>query len=364
MTDGVLNNGQHAGKTYRVVQWSAGRMGKKSVRAVVNHPKLELVGLYVYSEDKEGVDAGTLAGIEPLGIAATRDIGDVVALAPDCVLYMQEGFDVDDLTRLLSSGINVITTRNEFFYGAAMDPVIRSRIEAACQQGGTSIHATGSSPGFSTTTMPLTLVNPMRRLDALTIDEYADIPASVGPAMIKRMGFGSPVESSVIDPALLAPAVIGYQQSIAALADAIGLPLDGFEVRGDIARATTPYTLSDGWIIEEGTMAGQRLTVAGMRKGKEFISFRAHWFCTQQLDPDWDIGGEGWLFTTKGDAPMQARVTYGRTDEGYSEHLAGYTAHPAVNAIPYVVQAQPGIVTIFDMPPIIARFGGVHNDSD
>jgi hypothetical protein len=43
MTDGT--------NTYRVVQWSAGRMGKKSLRAVVDHPDLELVGLYVYSED-------------------------------------------------------------------------------------------------------------------------------------------------------------------------------------------------------------------------------------------------------------------------------------------------------------------------
>lgn len=357
MTDATPTNGSRLSRTYRVVQWSAGRMGKKSIRAVVDHPGLELVGLHVYSEDKMGVDAGVLAGIEPLGIAATRDIEDVVALAPDCVLYMQEGFDLDDLTRLLGSGINVITTRNEFFYGAAMDPAIRSRIEEACHRGGTSIHATGSSPGFSTTTMPLTLVNPMRRLEELTIDEYADIPASVGPEMIKLMGFGSPVEGTSMDPAMLGPFVTGYQQSIAALADAIGLPLDGFEVRGDIACATEAYTLSDGWVIEKGTMAGQRLTVAGMRGGKEFISFRSHWFCTQQLDPDWRIGGEGWLFTTKGDAPMQVRVTYGRTDEGYSEHLAGYTAHPAVNAIPYVVEAEPGIVTIFDLPPVVARLG-------
>ncbi|SPM33947.1 dihydrodipicolinate reductase [Mycobacterium rhizamassiliense] len=344
-------------RTYRVVQWSAGRMGKKSIRGVVAHPYLELVGLYVYSDDKEGVDAGTLAGIEPLGIAATRDIEDVVALAPDCVLYMQEGFDLDDLTRLLGAGVNVITTRNEFFYGPAMDPAIRARIEAACHTGGTSIHATGSSPGFSTTTMPLTLLNPMRRLDELTIDEYADIPASVEPPMIKRMGMGAPVTGTTLDPAMLAPAVIGYQQSIVALADAIGCPLDGFEVRGDIARATQPHTLSDGFVIEQGTMAAQRLTVAGMRNGKAFISFRAHWFCTQHLDPDWGIDGEGWLFTTTGDAPMQVRVTYGRTDEGYSEHLAGYTAHPAVNAIPYVVEATPGIVTIFDLPPIIAHLG-------
>jgi 4-hydroxy-tetrahydrodipicolinate reductase len=333
-------------------------MGKKAIRAVAGHPNLELVGLHVHSEDKEGKDAGVLAGISPIGILATRGIEDVIALKPDCVLYMQEGFDLDDLTRLLSSGINVVTTRNEFFYAAAMDPAIRQRIEQACQQGGTSIHATGSSPGFSTTTMPLTLIYPMRRLDELTIDEYADIPASVGPDMItKVMGFGTPVENTEMDPRLLEDTVIGFKQSLTALADAIGLPLDGFEVRGDIARATEPFTLSDGSVIEKGTMAAQRVTVAGLRNGKPFLTFRAHWFCTPHLDQEWNINGEGWLFTTKGDAPMQVRVTYGRTEEGYSEHLAGYTAHPAVNAVPYVVEAKPGIRTIFDLPPIVPRFG-------
>ena len=222
-----------------------------------------------------------LAGTRPVGLLATHGIEDVVALAPDCVLYMQEGFDLDDLTRLLSSGINVVTTRSEFFYAAAMDPTIRQRVEQACQQGGTSIHATGSSPGFSTTTMPLTLVNPMRRLDELTIDEYADIPASVGPDMItKVMGFGTPVAKTELNPRLLEGTAVGFQQSLTAFADAIGLPLDGFNVRGDVARATEPFTLSDGSVIEKGTMAAQQITVAGLRNDKPFLTFRAHWFCT------------------------------------------------------------------------------------
>lgn len=353
----MSNGAQRPDKTYRVVQWAAGRMGKKAIRAIVDHPQLELVGLHVHSEDKEGKDAGVLAGISPVGILATRGIEHVVALKPDCVLYMQEGFDLDDLTRLLSCGINVVTTRSEFFYAAAMDPTVRDRIEQACQQGRTSIHATGSSPGFSTTTMPLTLVYPMRRLDELTIDEYADIPASVGPDMItKVMHFGAPVDKTEMNPRLLEGTAVGYKQSLAAFADAIGLPLDGFEVRGDIARATEPFTLSDGSIIEKGTMAAQRITVAGLRNGNPFLTFHAHWFCTPHLDQEWNISGEGWLFTTKGDAPMQVRVTYGRTDEGYSEHLAGYTAHPAVNAIPYVVEAKPGIRTIFDLPLMVSRF--------
>ncbi len=358
MTNAHPTGRDRSDTTYRVVQWAAGRMGKKAIRAVVDHPALELIGLYVYSDDKVGKDAGVLAGIGPIGVLATHTVEDVVALAPDCVLYMQEGYDLDDLTRLLSSGVNVVTTRNEFFYAAAMDPTVRSRVEDACQRGGASIHATGSSPGFSTTMMPMTLVYPMRRLDELTIDEYADIPASVGPEMItKVMRFGTPVDNTEMNPRLLEATVVGYQQSLSAFADAIGMPLEGFEVRGDIARAREPSTLSDGSVIDKGTMAAQRITVAGLRNGKPLLTFRAHWFCTTELDPDWNISGEGWLFTTKGDAPMQVRVTYGGTDEGYSEHLAGYTAHPAVNAVPYVVEAEAGIRTIFDLPPMVAHLG-------
>ena len=219
-------------------------------------------------------------GSSPLGILATRDIEDVVALAPDCVLYMQEGFDLDDLTRLLSFGYQrhhhpqrVLLRR-----GDGSRPSGRASSRPA-KQGGTSIHATGSSPGFSTTTMPLTLVYAMRRLDELTIDEYADIPASVGPDMIKTDGLRQPVDNTEMTREAGA-ARVGYQQSLTALADAIGLPLDGFDVRGDIARATEPYTLSDGSVIEKGTMAAQRITVAGLRNGKPFLTFRSHWFCT------------------------------------------------------------------------------------
>jgi 2,4-diaminopentanoate dehydrogenase len=345
-------------KKYRVVQWAAGRMGKKSIRGIISHPGLELVGLYVYSESKEGQDAGTLSGLPPLGIKATRSIDDVIKLKPDCVLYMQEGFNLDDLCRLLKSGINIITTRSEFFYAEKMDPTIRQRIEEACKQGNSSIHAAGSSPGFSTQVMPLALTYLTRKLDCLTIDEFADIPRSTTPDMItKVMGFGTKSANARIDQAILDNIREGFAQSLSALGDALSIPLDGFETLGECAAANHPITLNDGFVIEKGTMAAQRITVSGMRNGRPVLRFRANWFCSKDLDPKWDVGGEGWRFVVEGDAPLDVRVTYPRTDEGYSEQLAGYTVHPAINAIPYVCAAAPGVQTIFDLPPIISRLG-------
>ena len=71
------------GSPYRVVQWATGNVGLRSLRAVIEHPNLELVGVYVYSDVKVGKDAGELCGTEPTGVTATRDIEEILALEPD-----------------------------------------------------------------------------------------------------------------------------------------------------------------------------------------------------------------------------------------------------------------------------------------
>ena len=50
---------------YRVVQWATGNIGLRSLQAVIEHPDLDLVGLYVYSETKVGRDAGSSAAWRP-----------------------------------------------------------------------------------------------------------------------------------------------------------------------------------------------------------------------------------------------------------------------------------------------------------
>jgi hypothetical protein len=71
----------------RVVQWTTGNVGKRSVRAVVAHPDLELVGCYAWSGDKVGRDVGVLFGIDPVGVTATADVDLLLGLKPDCVVY-------------------------------------------------------------------------------------------------------------------------------------------------------------------------------------------------------------------------------------------------------------------------------------
>lgn len=337
--------------TYRVVQWATGNIGTRSLRCVIEHPDLELVGVYVYSDDKVGRDAGELCGLDPTGIIATSDVDDIVKLAPDCVLYMANRADIDVLCRLLESGANVVTTRGEFHHAASLDADVRERIDDACRRGGSSIHSTGSSPGFITEALPLVLMSLQRRLDCLTIDEFADVSSRNSPDLLFRiMGFGR--EAAAFDERRWAHGAAAFGPSLRVLAEALSLPLDSVDSSGEVAVATRPIEIAAG-TIEAGTVAAQRMTVTGWRNGQPLLQFRANWFVTTGIDPAWDLRDNGWRVQVEGDTSLDVAITFPVPPEHYAAYTPGLTAHRPVNAIPFVCAAEPGIRTSMDLPQVI-----------
>ena len=341
---------------YRVVQWATGNVGSHSLRAIVQHPQMTLVGLYVHSESKAGRDAGELCGIAPTGIKATRNIEDIIALKPDCVVYMQQGCNFDDLCRLLESGINVVTTRDEVQYPACMDPATRERVEAACGRGNASIHATGSSPGFITEAVPLVLASIQRRLDCLRIYEFADLASRDSPEMLFNiMGFGrAPIPGA--NEGRAAYLRNSFGPTLQLTANALGLEFDSIEAQGQVGLALHDTQIAAG-MVKAGTVAALRTVISGMRHGKVLMSMTPTWYCTTDIDADWDLRPDGWHIVVEGDAPFEMSLRFTTPDERKAAVTPGYTAHRAINAIPYVCEAPPGIRTVVDLPQIIADLG-------
>jgi 2,4-diaminopentanoate dehydrogenase len=339
----------------RVVQWATGNIGSRSLRAVIAHPHLELAGVHVHSPEKVGRDAGELAGVEPVGVIATGSREDVLAARPDCVLYMPIACDFDDLTALLAAGINVVTTRGELHRPASMDPAARQRVEAACAAGGSSIHSTGSSPGFITEAVPLVLTSIQRRLDRLVIEESADLSRRPSPELLfDLMGFGRPPEA--IPPGRLQHGRASFGPSLELVADVLGLPLDVLDVDGEVATARQRTEIAAG-TIDAGTVAAQRTTVTGLRHGRPLLQFRATWYCTAHLDPAWELHPTGWHIVVEGDAPLDVSLRFPFPIEQMAEISPGYTANRAVNAVAPVCAARPGICTSVDLPQIVASLG-------
>ena len=344
-------------KVYRVVQWATGRVGASSLRELIRSPQMELVGVYVHSAAKEGRDAGELCGLPPVGVTATRNIDRIIALKPDCIVAMQEGCNLEDVCRFLEAGINIATSRVDFLEPDRMDPEVRRRTQEACLKGRASIHATGASPGFSSEALPLVAASMSRRMDCMTIDEFADIPASCPDVqVVEGMGFGRQ-PGQKFDPHLLAHISHGFVQSVNLTAKALSLPLDSFDVFGETANAKERFLLPGGTPIEKGTVAAQRISVFGIRTGKPIIRYRLNWYCTTNVDEDWDLRKSGWRLLIEGETPIDISVTFPVAADQISPAMAAITAYRVINAVPYVCAAEPGIRTTADLPNIVPRMG-------
>ncbi len=344
------------GKVYRVIQWATGNVGSRALRTVIEHPSLKLVGLYVTSDAKVGKDAGELGGLErKTGVTATTSAEDIIAMDADCVVYMPAYTDFDQVCRILASGKNVVTARGEFLYPAAMNAERRAQVEEACRKGGSSIHCSGSSPGFITEAIPIPLIAQQRRFDSLTIDEYADNTSRDSPDMLfNLMGFAAK-PGKEFNQGMLNHVKHDFAGSLMQLADAMRLPLDDIRATGEFGIARSDKKIAAG-LIPAGTVAALRITVSGMRKGKALLNFRANWYVSTDIDKDWQLLDSGWLVQMRGDTPLDVRISFPVSREEFPRFTPGLTAHRVVNAIVPVCEAAPGIRTTMDLPQIIAIF--------
>jgi len=342
-------------KRYRIAQWGTGNVGRRALRAVIEHPLMELVGVRVYSEAKEGRDAGELCGTAATGVISTRKLQDIVNARPNCVIYLPDHPDLDDMCSLLESGINITTACIGFNHRDTLEPATRSRLEAACSRGRASLYSTGSSPGWSTEMMPFTLLAMQRRLDCLTITDYADNSSRNSPEMLfNLLKFGA--APSTVDPNRRAGTAASTPPTFRAVADAIGLSLD--EVTSSIEYAVTRKreTIAAG-TIEAGTIGAMRMGVIGLRNGKPVLRRFSTWYVARELDPQWELRDSGWRMQVEGDTSLDVSIAFVVSKDDYAGYSPGLTAHPVVNAVPYVCDAAPGILQTAELPVIIPYLG-------
>jgi 4-hydroxy-tetrahydrodipicolinate reductase len=278
---------------------------------------------------------------------------------------MPERTRLEDVTQLLESGINITTTRTEFYNPARLEPEIRERIEAACEKGNSSIHASGSSPGFITEALPIVLTSVGRRLDFLMIDEYAQCLGGVvsEEMLTTTMGFGdTPEEFSKRD--LHARGDEGFIHSLSLIASAFGLPIERFELASEVAVARSRVPMG-GRAVEIGQVAAQRVVTTGFYKGQPLMQFRANWYVSEDIEPHWDLlPDSGWRVTVQGDVPLSVTVAFPVTPEDRVHAFAGLTAHRPVNAISAICAARPGIITTTELPQVIAKLLPPKNSAD
>jgi hypothetical protein len=343
--------------TYRVVQWNTGNVGKSSLKSIATNPLLELVGCYAWSPEKVGRDAGELVGIAPLGVTATNDVDALLALKPDCVVYNPMWIDIDELVRILSAGVNVVTTAS-FVTGHNLGGG-RDRIIEACEKGGSTIFGSGVSPGFAEL---LAIVSAVvcNRVDKVTVNEAADTTFYDSPDTEKPVGFGQPIDHPDLQ-AMAAKGTAIFGEAVRLVGDALGIELDDVRCEAEFAQTTADLEMAS-WTIPAGCVAGVYISWQGILAGKTVIDLNVRWRKGQTLDPDWKIDGDGWIIQVDGQPTVTTKVSFlpppyfeATTLEEFMDLGHIMTAMPAINAIPAVVAAAPGIATYTDLPLTLPR---------
>jgi hypothetical protein len=315
--------------------------------------------MHVYSPDKVGKDIGELIGLADTGLVATADIEAITASDADVVMHTplpskvygeNPDQDIDDFCELLAAGKNVITVVG-YMYPKVYGDALVKRLEDACKQGNSSFHSSGLNPGWLGDLVPLTMSALCERIDHAHVLEISNFEFYPSPEiMFEMMGFNSEPGDFERSSARRNDWLTGlFSESVQMTADGMGLGVTEVVSTQELAIAEQDLETAAG-TVRKGTVAGQHWRWAGLADGEERMVHETVWRMHNSVAPEWPTGDLSITFKGSPDMHIELPADFGFMTDGL---LA--TAMHAVNAIPYVVDAAPGIQTFLDLPWIMCK---------
>jgi 2,4-diaminopentanoate dehydrogenase len=346
--------------TLRVVQFSSGHVGRHSLRAIIERPGLELIGVHAASPAKVGLDAAELCGLaKPTGVVATNDLMALVEMRADCVVYTSQAetrpvVALEELTAFLTAGTNVVGTSLVWLvYPPHADAWLRDPLERACAEGRSTMYINGIDPGFSGDLLPLAALSLVERADHVLVQEICDYGTYDDAEFTgASFGFGTPPEDV---PTLCLPGVLRsiWGGPVQLLADELGIELDEIRERVERWTATEPIDCTM-MHVEPGRVAAVRFGVEGVVDGRTVITMEHVNRLTEAAAPEWPFPPEGrsgvHRVVVAGRPGVEINTHVGLDGRDHNEAGVMATAMKAVNAIPVVCAAPPGLVSLRDLP--------------
>jgi 2,4-diaminopentanoate dehydrogenase len=350
---------------YKVIVQGTGFVGKMVIRELVAHPDYEIVGCIVNDPGKHDRDAGELAGIGPIGVRATSDIDAALAVPADVVAHFGPtaalaAQNIDHMSRALRAGKNVVSTAmTPFVYPKSCPPSMLEALEKACHEGNTSCFTTGIDPGFANDLFPMTLMGVCGRVDRVRVQEILDYSTYTGD--YSTMGFGEPLEQKAIleNPRAL---IFAWGHTIPMIADAIGVELEKIDTVYEKWEAPERIVFPNG-VIEAGTCGAVRFEIRGWVGGEPRIVVEHFNRITTAAAPHWPRpkieDDDAYRIVIEGSPNIVQETAF--RGAGGDSNAGGClaTGMRAVNAIPAVCAAKPGLLSPLDLP-LIAGHGNMH----
>jgi len=338
----------------RVIQWGTGAVGKYNMQETLRRPDLELVGVKVFSDAKDGKDAGEILGTGKTGVVARQDKQAILATEADVVLYTPLFVDLDDMCDILASGKDLITPSGFFYLVEGTQR--RKRIDEACARGGSTLFASGIHPGFSGDRHVLVLSALCNRITKITIYELVSMATmSESPDMVHALGFDMDKETADSTPPVLLETMSKiFIETMQTVAKGLGWKIDDYRTRHEYALTLEDSPTSAG-VIRKGHVGGQHFNYEAIADGKTIIECKTYWRMADKLDKQWDHPMTGLNYVVEIEGSPGVRSEIQPLGAVPAEDGLVWTANLVTNAINEVVEASPGFKTILDMPTLKAK---------
>ena len=336
-------------KQIRVLQWGLGAMGSGMARLALKKSGLKIVAAVDGYESYNGKDLGEILGVENTGVIVTnkpetvldKEKVDVVVIATTSWTEKQ----MPDLRKILKAGINCISIAEEMSTPEAQSPELAKELDELAKANGVSILGTGVNPGYVLDLMVVMLTGGCHDVERIEASRVNDL-SPYGPTVMETQGVGTSPEAfrAGVEAGTIVGHV-GFPESIRMISDAIGLGVDRIEeIREPIVssvRRETPHV-----VIEPGMVAGCAHIGIGYRGDKEVIRL----IHPQQVHPQLEGQDTGDYINIYGTPEVHMAIT--------PEYAGGIaTQGIAVNMIPHIFAATPGLKRMIDMPTPAALMG-------
>ncbi|MDI7247350.1 MAG: 2,4-diaminopentanoate dehydrogenase [Bacillota bacterium] len=325
-----------------VVCWGLGAMGSGMAKVLLERKGVRIVGAIATRPEKAGRDLGEVLGAgREMGVRVTNKPEEALEAGADVVLHATSSFAREiypQLDAAMAAGSNVITVAEEMAYLRQSDPELAAEVDQLARKYGVSVLGTGINPGFVLDTLIIALTGictDVKRVRARRVNDLSPF----GPTVMRTQGVGTTVEEFKrgIERGTIV-GHIGFIQSCGMIADALGWKLDEItQTREPIISNTRRQTAYVD--VKPGMVAGCNHTAHAFMNGEEVITLEH----PQQVLPGIEGVETGDYIWIEGTPPVNLAIK--------PEIPGGIgTIAIAVNMIPHVVGAEPGLVTMKDLP--------------
>jgi hypothetical protein len=294
-----------------------------------------------------------------MGVVTTDDRDAIIESDADIVLYMGK-VETDtegcfaDVCELLASGKNVVATGSRFIHPRSLHESLADGIESACRTGGSSFLGLGLYPGFFGESLGPVLSRLTQRTRHISVREVLNYSTYASHDLIfNAMGFGHAPEDTTPLLSNTEYAASAWIGSATVLAQSLGLQIRSVEGFREVATTPRALTVAAGE-IPAGTVGAMRFGVT-VDCGETTMSVEHLTRMADDLAPDWptEIGYE---ITFEGEPNMRVHLVIGSHDEDHAEQGCLATAMHAINAIPAVLAAEPGLYDLSTIAPFVAHW--------